>query len=71
MSANCYVYASMPMTCPLCRVEVPANTPHTCTKRDPWANMPQPPGSKEAAAAAAQLKREKEQQQRQGKRRTK
>jgi hypothetical protein len=25
-------------------------------ERDPWKDMPQPPGSKEAAVAAAQLK---------------
>lgn len=68
--ASCHVYATMPMTCPLCQALVPANTHHTCSKRDPWAKMPQPPGSTEAAAAAAQLKRDKELQQRQGKRRT-
>ncbi len=31
-SATCELFATYPMTCPLCGITVPANTPHTCRK---------------------------------------
>jgi hypothetical protein len=30
--ANCELFCSSPMRCPLCDVLVPANTPHSCSK---------------------------------------
>lgn len=30
VSGSCWVFASHVVRCPLCRVEVPANTVHTC-----------------------------------------
>jgi hypothetical protein len=32
--ARCFVFSSNPTVCPLCKVDVPANTEHTCSKRD-------------------------------------
>lgn len=29
-SASCSIYSSLPMVCPLCRIEIPAKTAHTC-----------------------------------------
>ena len=30
--AKCQLFSTLPMTCPLCKVQVPANTAHVCSK---------------------------------------
>lgn len=61
MSASCTLYATMEMTCPLCRAVVPANTRHHCEKPDPWRDLPQPPGHVEAAEESAAMTKRQQQ----------
>lgn len=32
--ASCEIFSTSPMVCPLCQVKIPANTPHSCSKKE-------------------------------------
>jgi hypothetical protein len=48
VSGTCAIYADVPSTCPLCGIQVPPKTMHTCRKADP---LPPAPRSKRKRAS--------------------